>query len=348
MASNLRFVALVSAKVWRAAHAYVVVGALAISLAIGTHAAAQTTVDPSWPPGDAVEAGASPWAIAQRSAARLISSRTALVSEAPAPRGASGLLAGPPLGIEFRMAPGWKTYWRSPGDAGLPAEVDWSGSENVTDLAIKWPLPERDTLLGYETLVYRDRVVLPVTARAIDPGKPVKLRAHVEYLVCEKLCVPAEADLALDLVPAPGVPTQNAAAIATFARQVPSPVSGSLSVERAILTEGRNGLTLEVTVRSRDPLTAPDLLAEGPRPLRFGRPTVELNPDRLSGVFIMPVQVVGDRASLGSAMPFTLTFVDRGERGPDVRALETRVTVTGIAASALGGTLGAILLLAST
>ncbi|MGE5539879.1 MAG: protein-disulfide reductase DsbD family protein [Gemmatimonas sp.] len=277
---------------------------------------------------------------------RLVSSRTALVSQSLAPRGAAGLLAGPPLGLEFRLAPGWKTYWRSPGDAGLPAEVDWSGSENVADLSIRWPLPQRETLLGYETLVYRDRVVLPVMARPIDPAKPVRLRARVDYLVCEKLCVPADAALALDLAPPPGAPTLHAASIGAFARQVPSPASGYLSVDRAVLTEGRDGLTLEVTVRSRDPLIDPDLIAEGPRPLRFGRPRVEINPDRFSAVFLMPVTVVGDRTSLGSTLPFTFTFADRGVAGPDVRAVETSMTVPGIAATSVGGTLGAILLIA--
>lgn len=271
---------------------------------------------------------------------RLIAARTALTSKGSTPDGASSSS----LGLEFRLAPGWNTYWRSPGDAGLPPEVDWSGSENLASAAIEWPIPERETLLGFETLVYRDRVVLPIEARAADPAKPVHLRADVRYLVCETLCVPAEAHLALDLDAAPGAPTVNAPAIAAFAAKVPPRASTELAVEHVFLTETRGKMSLDVSVRSTAPLIAPDLLVEGPRPMRFGRPRLDLNPDRRSGVMTVPVTVAGNGAALGRAMPFTLTLVDRGRNPP--AAVESAVTVTGISASSLGGSLATILLLA--
>jgi suppressor for copper-sensitivity B len=330
--------------------AWIAVGALLFSLASALPATAQTPTAAAaqfWPPLQLSEPGASPWDIGRNSAARLIASRTALVSEAPAPRGAAGLLAGPPLGIEFRLAPGWKTYWRSPGDAGLPPEIDWSGSENLAEATVLWPAPKRETLLGFETFIYQNRVVLPITARATDPAKPVRLRANVSYLVCEVLCVPAEATLALDLDVAPGRPAPNAGLIAGFNARVPSRASTAFSLERALLSESNDGLTLEVAVRARTPFAAPDIFIEGPRQMRFGKPRLEMDDERLSGVFIVPVTVTGNRAALSGATPFIFTVVDAtDDPAAPPRMAEIEQTVTGVAVSSLGGTLGMMLLVA--
>lgn len=323
---------------------------LAFLLASGLGATAQpvgVAHADAWPPARVSEPGASPWDVGRTSAARLIASRTALVGESPAPKGAAGLLAGPPLGLEFLLAPGWKTYWRAPGDAGLPPDVDWSGSENLADATILWPVPKRETLLGFETFVYENRVVLPIMARATDPKKPVRLRAHVSYLVCEVLCVPAEAMLALDLDAAPGASAPHSATIAEFYRRVPSRAPQAFSVERALLAENNEGLTLEVAVSAGAPMVAPDIFVEGPRQLRFGTPRFEPDADRLSGVFIVPVTVTGNRAALSGATPFTFTIVEAGDdAAAPSRMAEASATVSGVAVSALGGTLGVMLLIA--
>src|SRR5690349_20532009 len=128
------------------------------------------------------ESGASAWGKHEFAQARLVSA-TAAVGALPELR----------LGLEFKLNPGWKTYWRSPGEAGLPAQVDWSESENLAEATVAWPVPKRQVLLGIETMGYEGDLVLPVVARPAKPGEPVKLRATVDYLVCEKICVPAHA-----------------------------------------------------------------------------------------------------------------------------------------------------------
>ena len=102
------------------------------------------------------------------------------------------------LGLEMRMAPGWKTYWRSPGDAGLPPVIDWTGSENLADAKLRFPAPHRFTLFDLETFGYGGTVILPIAARSEGPGA-TRVRAAVDVLVCENLCIPYRADLALDL-----------------------------------------------------------------------------------------------------------------------------------------------------
>ena len=78
--------------------------------------------------------------------------------------GGVGTLAGISAGLEFQLAPGWKTYWRSPGDAGYPVTVDWGGSRNLAAAEFAWPAPHRFTLFGLDTFGYSDEVVFPITS----------------------------------------------------------------------------------------------------------------------------------------------------------------------------------------
>ena len=111
-------------------------------------------------------------------------------------------------GLRMDLAPGWKTYWRSPGDAGIPPEFDWSGSENVKSARIHWPAPTLFHTNGFLTIGYKGGVVLPVEVQPIDPARPVVLRAKVELGVCRDICMPAWLDLAASVTP-PGTPDRS-------------------------------------------------------------------------------------------------------------------------------------------
>ncbi|MEZ5793983.1 protein-disulfide reductase DsbD domain-containing protein [Albidovulum sp.] len=101
--------------------------------------------------------------------------------------------------LHLVLAPGWKTYWRSPGDAGIPPEFDWKGSRNLGSVTFRWPRPEIFELNGYRTLGYRDKLVLPIEFRPATPGQPMRASAHVSLGVCEEICVPVTVDVAADL-----------------------------------------------------------------------------------------------------------------------------------------------------
>lgn len=105
--------------------------------------------------------------------------------------------------LRVRLAPGWKTYWRAPGDAGIPPAFDWSGSENVGSVHIYWPRPEVFSFNGMRTLGYARELVLPVRVAPRDRGAPMRLSAAVDMGVCRDICIPASLDLAADL-PAAG------------------------------------------------------------------------------------------------------------------------------------------------
>lgn len=109
-------------------------------------------------------------------------------------------------GLQLTLAPGWKTYWRSPGEAGIPPLFNWSGSENVKSVRVHWPRPAVFETNGLQSIGYHDNVTLPLEVTAIDPAKPIVLRVQVELGICRDICLPATLDLSADLT-APGTGT---------------------------------------------------------------------------------------------------------------------------------------------
>ncbi len=107
--------------------------------------------------------------------------------------------------IELNLAPGWKTYWRSPGDAGIPPSFDWSGSRNVKSVRIHWPVPAVFHTNGMQSIGYHDRVILPLEVTPETPGRPIRLNLRMDLGVCDDVCLPATLELSTDLA-APGAP----------------------------------------------------------------------------------------------------------------------------------------------
>jgi len=132
------------------------------------------------------------------------------------------------LGLRQRIAPGWHTYWLNPGDSGEAPTLDWKLPAGFAADPIVWPQPERLPVgpamsYGYtKEVVLLTRITAPTEAR---PGSRVTLRAHVSWLVCEKICIPEEADVALTLPVAAGrpAPASTAPAIERARAAVPAP-----------------------------------------------------------------------------------------------------------------------------
>lgn len=114
--------------------------------------------------------------------------------------------------IRITLAPGWKTYWRSPGDAGIPPRIDWSGSRNLQGVGLEWPAPKIYPQNGMNTIGYKDQLVLPMKVAARSAGEPVTLRAHVDIGVCKDICVPFSLQLASTLDTADTSPSPAIAA----------------------------------------------------------------------------------------------------------------------------------------
>lgn len=203
----------------------------------------------------AYAADVSPWDEDTRSAARLI----AATGRADAK---GGVLRA---GVEIKLKPGWKTYWRYPGDSGVPPVVDFSDSDNLKSAAVLFPAPSRfSDGGGGHSIGYTGDLVWPLHVVARDASKPVTLRVKLDYAVCEKLCVPVEARAELVLADTSG--TQDGvldAAQARVPKQVHVGDAGPLSI-RAI-HRADNGGKPTVVVDVAAPAGAPvDLFAEGP------------------------------------------------------------------------------------
>ena len=125
------------------------------------------------------------------------------------------------LGLHFKLEDHWKIYWRTPGDAGFPPSVDWDGSYNVKDAKLNWPLPERFSILGFETLGYTNEVVLPLIVKLDQPGDSLALNAQISYLACAEICVPYDTTIQFSLPAGPGTPSAEAHLLNTFQTQVP-------------------------------------------------------------------------------------------------------------------------------
>ena len=102
--------------------------------------------------------------------------------------------------VEIALAPGWKTYWRTPGDAGgLPPTFDWSKSNNLAAADVAFPDPRRFTDRSGNTIGYDGTVVMPVRLTPKDGAKPLSLVLGLHYGICKDICIPAEAELVLDV-----------------------------------------------------------------------------------------------------------------------------------------------------
>ena len=225
---------------------------------------------------------------------------------------ATGSLQQIPLGLHLTMPEGWKTYWRSPGDAGLPARIDWSGSSNLADAEIRWPIPERFSLFGLETFGYEREVVLPILARPATPGEAVTLVASVDYLVCKDICVPITAELRLELPAGPARASEQAHLIDQFNVRVPSILTAvGLAIEGAVASGSGEKTRLVVTARSESAFAKPDLLVEGPAGLAFGKPVIERHEGGRLARFLLPVYAATATPVVGSSLTLTLTDGDR-------------------------------------
>ena len=118
--------------------------------------------------------------------------------------------------LRVRLAEGWKTYWRSPGDAGIPPQVSWKGSRNVGQVAFTWPTPQVFDTAGMRTIGYHDEMILPVEITPERPGAPLRLRGAMQLGVCKDVCIPSE--LAFDHRPNPEATRNPVIAAALAAR----------------------------------------------------------------------------------------------------------------------------------
>jgi DsbC/DsbD-like thiol-disulfide interchange protein len=190
---------------------------------------------------------ASAWSSAPKSAARLIA----------APAEGDSYLAG----IEIKLAPQTITYWRSPGESGVPPVFDFSHASNLGRADVSFPAPTRINEAGSQVFGYEDGIVLPVRVTPRERGKPVDLVLELDYAACEKICLPVHASLQLTL---PARDASETPAIAAAEARVPRQLSAEETAHDVAVTPvtGAEKPTWRLAWRGAAP--GQDLFAEPP------------------------------------------------------------------------------------
>ncbi len=228
----------------------------------------------------------------------LLAGSTAAVAAAPTPLkpGAAvrlvvaGIVDGrPEVGIEIALEPGWKTYWRTPGDAGIPPVVDWSKSTGASAFDLRFPAPVRFGEEGLTSVGYTGPVVLPIDLALTDPAKPAKLDLDLQIGLCREICVPVSAHLSGTVAPDMAVDAAALARLRDARARLPTPaVRGTapwvMSLER---DHDRDSIAGAVLVRVKTPEGG---TAEEPRAVFVEGPTSDW-------ALPVPTRVGGDAGS---------------------------------------------------
>ncbi|WP_424985339.1 protein-disulfide reductase DsbD domain-containing protein [Microbulbifer sp. S227A] len=159
--------------------------------------------------------------------------------------------------LRLTLSDGWKTYWRAPGDAGIPPQFDWGRSQNLGALRITWPTPRVFDQNGMQSIGYDRQLVLPVEITPADPQRPVRLRGKVEVGICKDICVPGtlavdhELDAGADRNPAIVAalaqrPFTRKEAGVTSASCRLAPVEGGMRIEARIAMPSAGGPEIAV------------------------------------------------------------------------------------------------------
>jgi DsbC/DsbD-like thiol-disulfide interchange protein len=114
--------------------------------------------------------------------------------------------------VHLKLEPGWKTYWRAPGDAGIPPSFNWSGSRNLGAISVSWPTPKVFDQNGMRSIGYTNEVVIPLAISPLEKSEPVALELKMDIGICSDICVPHQVALAQILDTGTSKPTAKIAA----------------------------------------------------------------------------------------------------------------------------------------
>ena len=224
------------------------------------------------------------------------------------------------MGWHIKLRDGWKTYWRTPGEAGMPPVWHWNNEGPLKEIEVLWPLPERMITFGYESNIYHDEIILPVDVHLTGEGGTVKLSLATDYMICKDVCIPLSATYMMDIADPSllDISPYQAALLDKYRSLVPRTVDPVFLV---VEDNGEGVLDVRLHPSHRNEKKYRDLFVEGPDAYYFSRPVRVSNEDGL--LFKIPYTGEGRDESL-AGREITLTLVpDSGQ------AVEVRARVTG-------------------
>ncbi len=223
-------------------------------------------------------------------------------------------------GVEIVMPPGWHTYWREPGAAGIPPQFDWQGSSNLARAEVGFPHPALIESFGSVSVGYRDRIILPLTLTPEDPALPVDLRLDIFFGICDEICVPAERRVAARMSAGPG---PRAGEVATALDRVPVEATAPAvaHVDCRLVPSG-NGwrLAARIGLGASVPEVPYPVVETGDELTWVGTAAAELAGDTL--LLDAPVEYYGDGGVTPDPGQWRLTLIGRAET-LDIRGCPT-------------------------
>ena len=166
-------------------------------------------------------------------------------------------------GIRVTLQPGWKTYWRAPGDAGIPPHFSWAGSENIVSAQYHWPTPQVFDQLGMRSIGYYDSLVLPIELTQVDPSAPIQMSGQITIGVCEDICVPVSVPFDA-VLPTDG--RRDGAITASLLNQPISAEEGQVSAATCAISPLDDGLTVTATLTMPSAGTGENVVIEAGNP----------------------------------------------------------------------------------
>jgi|JI6StandDraft_1071083.scaffolds.fasta_scaffold99282_1 hypothetical protein len=147
--------------------------------------------------------------------------------------------------LHLILAPGWKTYWRAPGDAGIPPEFDWRGSQNIAGVSYFWPRPQVFDLNGMRTIAYKNELVLPIEFQLASPGGTTHVVGKIDIGVCDEICVPISLNVSAEL----STDAQGDPLIRSALKNLPtSAADAGIAKPRCKTEQIRDGLRLTTSI----------------------------------------------------------------------------------------------------
>jgi len=148
--------------------------------------------------------------------------------------------------LRLTLAPGWKTYWRAPGDAGIPPQFNWSGSRNIESVTVDWPAPMVFDQNGYRSVGYENTLIIPLQIESETPGAPVELNARMDLGICSDICIPHALEFNAQIDGAVRSPTPAIAA--ALAQRPYSAAEAGVQSAKCSITPTSDGLQIEARV----------------------------------------------------------------------------------------------------
>lgn len=228
-------------------------------------------------------------------------------SEVPRPYKLSMLSGGQggdiwQAGVLIELEPNWKTYWRVPGDTGIPPQFDWAGSKNSGAIEVGYPVPSRFQDAGGESIGYHDQVLFPLSVKPEKPGEMVHLQLNMFFAVCNEICIPAKAKAELLLNS-----SNKNQDLENWQLRVPRvAATGAAPLVTAVRIETREDKPMLVLSLTK---AAQDIFVESETSAYFGKPQFEIAP----GEAWLPIWNLSDAGKLrGVPLKVTLSFGDSG------------------------------------